>query len=154
MSGYNISSVEYENQCKKWHNDLVQDFEINNTKNLEKRLDEIENIVNDISSPESLSNDQGHPVLDNDIDNIDFNLNFKIERNERDRLTKLCNANIREYTTVSVPKCTGVMTTIDDYKKKARNKLNRWKPKFYGDHVLFQIIFINIYNVCSVFIIS
>ena len=129
----------------------IQDFEINNTKNLEKRLDEIENIVNEICFKYSSSNDHVITVLDDDIDDINtFNhFNFKIERNERSRLTKLCNANIREYTTVSVPKCTGPMSTIDDYKKKARNKLNRWKPKFYGDYVLFQIIFINIYNVCT-----
>eukprot|EP01083_Nonionella_stella_P087040 242010_1 len=55
----------------------------------------------------------------------------------------------REHTMVSHTKCNKQILDIDEYKKKARNKLNRWKPKVFGEHVLFEIIFINLYNVCN-----
>ena len=82
--------ISYDQQCKNWHNDLLKEFEINNTKNLNKRLDEIENIVNAICFPYSLSNGHGIPDTDNDIDdnmnmnmNINADFNFKVERRER-----------------------------------------------------------------------
>eukprot|EP01083_Nonionella_stella_P146289 459947_1 len=120
----------YEEQCRRWHNDLLPSFEANNTYNLNERLDEIEKIVN-----RECSQYYDDPFL--------------IPTSQRHNLQTLCNKDIGEHTMVSHTKCTKQILDIDEYKKKARNKLNRWKPKVFGEHVLFEIIFINLYNVCN-----
>ena len=122
---------EYKQQCQEWHEQLLPEFRRNNTRNLNERLNEIEKIVN------------------KKCDHFNrTNFAFKVDEKQRHRLTYLWNKDIREHTAVSIRQCVVKMKTIDDYKTKARNKLNRWKPKVLGTHVLYQIIFINIYNVC------
>eukprot|EP01083_Nonionella_stella_P241125 842267_1 len=126
-----VNNAIYERQCEKWHHDLLNEFEENNTSNLMERLNKIEYVVNKECNNYSL--DQN---------------GFKIGDKQRQKLLTLYNKDLREHTIVSHNKCTNEIKNVNEYKQKARNKLNRWKPKVFGDHVLYQIIFINVYNYC------
>ena len=106
----------------------TQDKEENN---LAIRLKEIEQIVNTTCRNSAIQ--------------------FKIPKELFNEFLDAIKPEIYDHTKVHSTKCKDRINDENDYKKPARNMLNRWKPAILGNHVLHRVIFIYLYNVCIFF---
>ena len=109
------------------HFNSKQDKEENN---LEIRLKEIEKIINN-ECPNSA-------------------IKFQIPKELFDEMFHGIKPEIYDHTRVHSTKCKERINDESQYRKPARNMLNRWKPAILGNHVLHKIIFIYLYNVCTI----
>ena len=112
---------------QQYHQTLLPEFIKNTRQNINIRLDAIEQIVN-LSLP-----DQFEKCHIND--NIRNKIMVKIE-------------SVIKHKTKLAHKCGSVMkhlNSMNEYKKIARYRVNRNKPKFMGNLVFAEIVFNNLY---------
>ena len=98
--------------------------------NLEIRLQEIEQITNSKCSNSAVK--------------------FEIPKELIDKMFHEIKPEISDHTRVHSTKCKEKINDENEYRKPARNMLNRWKPAILGNHVLHKIVFIYLYNVCII----
>lgn len=74
---------------------------------------------------------------------------FRIPREIFAEFVDAMQPEIFDHTRVHATKIKTKINDENQYRKPARNMLNRWKPAILGNHVLHKVIFFYLYNVCD-----
>ena len=125
------SEYQQNRQCTEWHRDLVDDFVKSTTTNISIRCKELKYILH---QNEHLSAN-GDSIFHFDVDSFVHRVMVDIK------------PIIERVTLVQLNQCRTVPDSKDSYKKVARNRLNRNKPKFLGNLVFAPIIFDSLFHV-------
>eukprot|EP01084_Bolivina_argentea_P261878 442723_1 len=127
----NLAALD-EIRCSKYHGDLVPGFVDITTQNIDKRMKELLYIINQ-------NNHLLHKKIVFGISVTEFAQNAM----------SFIKPLITESTIVQLNSCKKIPRNKNEYKKVARNRLNRNKPKFIGNYIFEPIIFNALYKFCN-----
>jgi len=119
-------------QCAQWHRELVDEFVATTTTNICIRIKELDRIIQRneyLSAKPTKFQPDWDPLLR--------------------RITVSVQPIIEEVTLVQLGQCRTVPDSKRNYKKVARNRLNRNKPKFLGNLVFGPIVFDALFDFCG-----
>jgi len=115
-----------------YHTELVDEFVEITRQNIAKRCEELTYIVNN------------NHFIANGPNKFDYDLS-KFVDSAMESVIPL----IQSKTIVQLDACGKIPSSKHEYKKVARNRLNRNKPKFLGDFVFAPLIYDQLYKFCS-----
>eukprot|EP01083_Nonionella_stella_P107803 312704_1 len=126
-----IKSKELEQVCMEYHQQLVPEFISATKANISQRLAKMMIIINNNSW---VCSKPVHFTMD-------------IQAIVLEAMTSIAPV-IQGNTLVDLKACKTVPQSKDAYRKVARNRLNRQKPKFIGNFVFAPLLFYRLYQFC------